>query len=125
MGTGAGAFSWNSELPSGRNPFWIRDEAFLRAGPRLGVDRDYFEMDGAPLAVVGTTYMSSEVQRLYFDHPNVFVWERDLAQIHAALAYYYDHKEQIDAEIVEGTRYADEMRAKQPNRLSRAELEAR
>jgi hypothetical protein len=64
--------------------FWIRDEAYLRSGPRLSVNRDYFELDGHPLAVVGTTYMSSEVQRLYFEHPNVYVWNQDLAQIHDA-----------------------------------------
>jgi hypothetical protein len=64
--------------------FWIRDESFLRSGPHLGVNHDYFELDGQPLAVVGTTYMSSEVQRLYFDHPNVYVWNQDLAQIHDA-----------------------------------------
>ena len=64
--------------------FWIRDESFLRSGPRLAVNRDFFELDGHPLAVVGTTYMSSEVQRLYFDHPNVYVWNQDLAQIHDA-----------------------------------------
>ena len=64
--------------------FWIRDEAYLRSGPRLAVNHDYFEVDGHPLAVVGTTYMSSEVQRLYFEHPNVYVWDRDLAQIHDA-----------------------------------------
>jgi hypothetical protein len=64
--------------------FWIRDEEFLTSGPRLTVNRDFFELDGQPLAVVGTTYMSSEVQRLYFDHPNVYVWDHDLAQIHQA-----------------------------------------
>ena len=64
--------------------FWIRDEDLLRSGPRMGVNQDYFEMDGQPLAVVGTTYMSSEVQRLYFEHPNVYVWNQDLTQIHAA-----------------------------------------
>ncbi|MGC2472821.1 MAG: hypothetical protein WA485_00690 [Candidatus Sulfotelmatobacter sp.] len=64
--------------------FWIRDEAYLRSGPRLTVNRDYFELDGHPLAVVGTTYMSSEVQRLYFEHPNVYVWDKDLGQIHNA-----------------------------------------
>ena len=64
--------------------FWIRDESFLRSGPHLGVNHDYFELDGHPLAVVGTTYMSSEVQRLYFEHPNVYVWNQDLPQIHDA-----------------------------------------
>jgi len=42
MSTGAGAFSWNSELPSGRNPFWIRDEALsgldLHPGDAVSVD---------------------------------------------------------------------------------------
>ena len=64
--------------------FWIRDEAFLRSGPHLSVNHDYFELDGRPLAVVGTTYMSSEVQRLFFEHPNVYVWNLDLGQIHDA-----------------------------------------
>src|SRR5579864_5669421 len=64
--------------------FWIRDLEYLRSGPKLNVNQDYFELDGKPLAVIGTTYMSSEVQRLYFDHPNVFVWDRDLRQIHDA-----------------------------------------
>lgn len=64
--------------------FWIRDLEYLRSGPHLTVNHDYFEVDGHPLAVVGTTYMSSEVQRLYFEHPNVYVWNQDLAQIHDA-----------------------------------------
>jgi hypothetical protein len=67
-----------------RSGFWIRDGEFLRSGPRLTVNHDFFEVDGHPLAVVGTTYMSSDVQRLYFDHPNAYVWDRDMAQIQAA-----------------------------------------
>jgi hypothetical protein len=67
-----------------RSGFWIRDEDYLRSGPKLSVNQDYFELDGQPLAVVGTTYMSSEVQRLYFEHPNTYVWDHDLAQIHQA-----------------------------------------
>ena len=64
--------------------FWIRDEVFLRSGPRMTTNADYFEIDDKPLAVAGTTYMSSEVQRLYFDHPNVYVWNADLKLIHDA-----------------------------------------
>ncbi|HEY0580609.1 MAG TPA: hypothetical protein VGE94_00400, partial [Chloroflexota bacterium] len=37
-----GAFSWNSELPSGRNPFWVRDDGLaglgLQAGDAVSVD---------------------------------------------------------------------------------------
>ena len=64
--------------------FWIRDEDYLRSGPKLTTNHDYFELDGHPFAVIGTTYMSSETQRLYFEHPNVYVWNQDLAQIHGA-----------------------------------------
>ena len=67
-----------------RSAFWVRDLDYLRSGPKLGVNKDYFELDGKPLAVIGTTYMSSEVQRLYFDHPNVYVWDQDMRQIHDA-----------------------------------------
>jgi SOS-response transcriptional repressor LexA len=38
----SGATSWRSELPSGHNPFWIRDEAMaelgLHPGDAVGVD---------------------------------------------------------------------------------------
>jgi hypothetical protein len=67
-----------------QSAFWIRDLDYLRSGPKLGVNKDYFELEGKPLAVIGTTYMSSEVQRLYFDHPNVYVWDQDMRQIHDA-----------------------------------------
>ena len=67
-----------------RSGFWIRDEEYLRSGMHLTVNRDYFERDGKPFAAVGTTYMSSEVQRLYFEYPNVYVWDQDLGAIHAA-----------------------------------------
>jgi hypothetical protein len=89
--SGKGLWIIESELLEGdkiraidHSGFWIRDDEFLRSGPRLTVNRDFFELDGHPLAVVGTTYMSSEVQRLYFEQPNVYVWDRDLAQIHDA-----------------------------------------
>lgn len=47
------------------------------------------------------------------------------AQVYAALAYYHAHKAEVDAQIEESKRFADEMRAKHPGRLNRAELEAR
>jgi hypothetical protein len=71
-------------LATYHSAFWVRDEAYLRSGPRMTVNGDYFEMDGKPLAVIGTTHMSSEVQREYFDHPNVYVWDQDLSQIEAS-----------------------------------------
>jgi len=67
-----------------RSGFWIRDEERLRGGLKLGVNQDYFERDGKPFAVVGTTYMSGEVQRLYFEYPNVALWDREMEEIRAA-----------------------------------------
>jgi len=44
------AFSWNSELPSGHNPFWIRDEALaglgLHAGDAVAIDTRVEPRDG-------------------------------------------------------------------------------
>jgi SOS-response transcriptional repressor LexA len=34
--TGPGAMSWNSELPSGHNPFWIRDDGLIGLGLQIG-----------------------------------------------------------------------------------------
>ena len=48
--TATGAFSWNSELPSGRNPFWMRDEALaglgLHTGDAVSVDTRVEARDG-------------------------------------------------------------------------------
>src|SRR5262249_1973641 len=40
-------------------------------------------------------------------HPTI-----NLAQVHAALAYYNEHKQEIDADIEEGERFARELRVK-------------
>jgi hypothetical protein len=86
-----GLFTISAELLEGGKPraiyhsgFWIHDPTYLRSGPRLRANKNYFELDGKPLAVVGTTYMASDVQRLFFEHPNVYIWDQDLAQIRAA-----------------------------------------
>jgi SOS-response transcriptional repressor LexA len=50
VGSPGGAFSWNSELPSGRNPFWISDEALaglgLHKGDAVSVDTRAEPHDG-------------------------------------------------------------------------------
>lgn len=47
------------------------------------------------------------------------------SQVYAALAYYHAHKEDIDRQIEEGRRFAEEMRAKFPNKLTREDWIAR
>jgi hypothetical protein len=88
---GTGLYVIEAELLDGsvvlaryHSGFWIRDEDYLRSGPRLSVNANYLERDGKPFAVVGTTYMSSEAQRLYFEYPNVFLWNQEMGQIHGA-----------------------------------------
>ena len=48
-----------------------------------------------------------------------------LAQIYAALAYYHDHKEVIDAQIAQETKEYEQLRAEFPNPLTREQLHAR
>lgn len=45
-----------------------------------------------------------------------------LAQIHAALAYYYDHQAELDAQIERETREFDAARAAAPETPGRAKL---
>jgi SOS-response transcriptional repressor LexA len=54
-----GAYSWNSELPSGHSPFWIRDEALaglgLHAGDAVAVDTHAEPADGDLVVVEADT----------------------------------------------------------------------
>ena len=61
--------------------FWVKDEALLARGPRLGVGRDWLTRDGRPFPIVGTTYMASDVHRHFLFEPNPHVWDRDFADM--------------------------------------------
>jgi uncharacterized protein (DUF433 family) len=43
-----------------------------------------------------------------------------LAQVHAALAYYHDHREEIEADIREGDEFVEKLRAGQPSIFEKA-----
>jgi hypothetical protein len=47
-----------------------------------------------------------------------------MAQIHAALAYYYEHQDEVDADIERRNRYVEELRAQQPDSPLRQRLRA-
>lgn len=92
---------------------------------------DYIEVDDRGVArLIGTRTKVRQVvmdvqngmspEQIHSEYPHL-----SMAQIHAALAYYYDHRVVIDDEIERGVRLADEMRAANPNRFTRAEYEAR
>ena len=45
-------------------------------------------------------------EELHFQHPDL-----SLGQIHSALAYYWDHRDELDRDIERRTRLADEIRS--------------
>jgi hypothetical protein len=45
--------------------------------------------------------------------------------VHAALAYYYDHKQEIDEDVEEGKRFAEELKVKSPPSKLQELLESR
>ena len=47
-------------------------------------------------------------EEIHFQHPHL-----SLAQIHAALSYYYDHQEEVEDAIEEEWRVADELGLRQ------------
>jgi len=47
------------------------------------------------------------LEELFFQHPYL-----TLGQIHAALAYYWDHQAELDADIERRGQYAEEVRRK-------------
>ena len=71
----SGVTSWNSELPSGRNPFWIKDESLvdlgLYAGQVVSVDTRREPVDGdLALVEVETDDLADRlVRRYYADGP--------------------------------------------------------
>jgi hypothetical protein len=67
-----------------RSGYWMRDWKYLLSGPKLTAGADYFKLDDKPLPVVGTTYMSGDVARMYLMLPNAYVWDQDMAQIRGA-----------------------------------------
>ena len=58
-------------------------------------------------------------EAIHIQHPHL-----SLAQIHAALAYYYDHKAEFDAEIERQEREYEALRAQSLNSPVRQKLRA-
>jgi uncharacterized protein (DUF433 family) len=60
--------------------------------------------------VVWHERMGMSADEIVSQHPGL-----TLADVHAALAYYWDHREQIDADIREGREFADRLRSGAPS----------
>jgi len=48
-----------------------------------------------------------------------------LSDVHAALAYYFENRERIDADIRDGERFVEQMKAKAPPSLVQEKLRQR
>ena len=71
----SGATSWNSELPSGCNPFWIKDEALaglgLHPGDAVAIDTRREPADGDLVLVeVETDELADRLVRRFFAGPD-------------------------------------------------------
>jgi uncharacterized protein (DUF433 family) len=62
----------------------------------------------------------SSAEEMQRQHPHLA-----LAQIHAAMAFYYDHKAEVDSQIQNSLRFAEEVQGKAANQITRRELLAR
>lgn len=83
------------------------------------ITESYIEIDDKHVAWIADTRVKvieialdklahgSSAEEIHFQHPHL-----SMAQIHAALAYYYDHQEELDAEIFRRLREADELAAR-------------
>ena len=63
---------------------------------------------------------NSSPEEMHVQYPHL-----SLAQIHAALSYYYEHQGELDADIERRDRDVEALRAEHRNPLTRQELEAR
>jgi uncharacterized protein (DUF433 family) len=59
--------------------------------------------------------MGMSPQQIVADYPGI-----TLADIYAALAYYYDHREEIEKDIAEGERLFEELKKSQPSIVEKA-----
>src|SRR5438876_4840635 len=58
-------------------------------------------------------------EEMHRQHPHL-----SMAQIHAALSYYYEHQDEVDADIERTYREVEELRAQQPDSPLRQRLQA-
>ena len=62
----------------------------------------------------------SSPEEMHFQFPHL-----SLAQIHSALAYYYDHQAELEADIARRLEQVESLRARTPGQPARRDLLAR
>jgi uncharacterized protein (DUF433 family) len=79
---------------------------FLDESGRAWIDDRNIKVIEVALDMIGSGWTAEQI---YEGHDRYL----SLAQIHAALSYYYDHKAEFDAEIERQKQFYEEMRAAQ------------
>lgn len=97
------------------------------AAARTPYEHVYLAEDGTPTLAGTTTKVIELVDELYaygwspaemrFQHPHL-----SLGQIHSALAYYYDHRASLDAELERRAAAAENFRRSSPEAPIAAKL---
>ena len=64
--------------------------------------------------------MGMSPDEIVFNYPSI-----TLSDVYAALAYYFENRERIDADILEGEKFVAEMKAKAPPSLLQQKLRQR
>jgi uncharacterized protein (DUF433 family) len=62
----------------------------------------------------------SSAEEIQHQHPHL-----SLAQVHAAMAYYYDHQPELDQQVERSCQFADRMQTGSTDQPVRSTLEAR
>ncbi len=81
----------------------VQDEGYCGGKPRIAGSRMAVQF-----IAIEYEYQHWSADDMCDAHPGL-----TLAEVHAALAYYYDHKLEIDEKIREGERFYRRMKAKQ------------
>ena len=79
----------------------VRDEGVRGGKPRIAGTGFKVQQ-----VVIEYVHAARTVEQILKSHPHL-----SLAQIHAALSYYYDHQNEIESDIQEGWEYARKMEA--------------
>jgi uncharacterized protein (DUF433 family) len=87
-----------------------------RPDGKLFISGTPFKVRQIVLDHVAYGWAAEEIQR---QHPQL-----SMGQVHAALTYYYDHKEELDREIEQGQELADGLRDQQGRPLLAEKLRA-
>jgi hypothetical protein len=64
--------------------FLVAREPGMGGGTPFTCGRDYFERDGRPYVLTGTTYMAAVAQRKFLLEPNPAAWDKDFAEMRRA-----------------------------------------